>query len=58
MRTYNAYFKKKQIEIQAESSWQAVEKAREIFKPNKKDKYLISVVLADKPIDGASLPGS
>ena len=55
MRTYKAIFKGKHITIQASSLANAKEQAMDIFRPNKRDRGLVAVVLSDVPIDTASL---
>ena len=50
MNGYIAILHGKQIEIYADTMWEATQKAREEFKPKKKDKYLISVTLCE--LDG------
>lgn len=45
MRTYIAYYNKKQIEVKAVSSYDAQLKAAKLFKAKKS--YDVSVVLAD-----------
>lgn len=47
---YIAILHNKRIEIYAKDMWEATQKAREEFKPKKKDKYLISVTLCE--LDG------
>ena len=55
MRTYKAIFKGKEVTIQASSLANAKEQAVTAFKPNKRDRGLVSIVLADVPIDTASI---
>jgi NOL1/NOP2/fmu family ribosome biogenesis protein len=52
-RTYQAYYRGRTIQIQAQSSYQAQIRAAEIFGARKS--YQVSVVLADVPVDTASL---
>jgi hypothetical protein len=52
-RTYQAYYKNRVIQIEAQSSYQAQILAAEIFGVRKT--YQVSVVLADVPIDTASI---
>lgn len=52
MRPYIAFYRGKQIEVQAESSYAAQRKAAAIFKAKKE--YEVSVLLADVPVDPAS----
>ena len=53
MRNYIAYYRGKQLEVQAESSYAAQQKAAAQFKARKS--YEVSVVLADVPFNPASL---
>jgi hypothetical protein len=55
MRTYIAFFKSRRIEFEASSLYEAKMHALVHFKPSKRDAGLIAVVLADTPIDPASL---
>ena len=55
MRTYVAFYKKDQTVIQASSFWEAKQKAVEYFLVPKTKQNLISVVLADKSVDTASI---
>ena len=52
-RTYQAYYRGRTIQLQAQSSYQAQIRAAEIFGARKS--YQVSVVLAAAPIDVASL---
>ena len=52
MRTYKAFFRGKQIEVTAERSIDAQEKAAKTFKAKKQ--YDVVVVLCDVPFDPAS----
>ena len=52
-RTYQAYYRGRTIQLQAQSSYQAQIRAAEIFRVRKA--YQVSVVLADRPIDPASI---
>jgi len=53
MRTYVAFYKDKRIVVEAESSMAAQIKAAGIFRARKR--YDVTVVLADRPIDPASI---
>lgn len=53
MRDYIAFYRGKQIELQAASSYAAQQAAAKIFKARKA--YDVSVVLADVPFNPASL---
>ena len=55
---YEAGLNGKRVEIEADSLWSAKEKAIAILKPKKKDMGLLWVVLAEQPLDAASLPGA
>ena len=58
MRNYVAFYSGRQIDVQADTSYEAQKLAHEIFrkKVNKLVKqYDITVVLADSPISTASL---
>lgn len=48
MNGYIALFNGKRIEVYADTSYQALLKAREIFKPAKSKRHLVSVTLAEK----------
>jgi hypothetical protein len=48
MNTYNAYYDKRVIEVQAETLYQAKLKAVEVFKPTRNKHSLVSVLLAAK----------
>ena len=52
-RTYQAYYRGRVIQIEAQSSYQAQLRAAEIFGTRKA--YQVSVVLADVPVDTASI---
>jgi NOL1/NOP2/fmu family ribosome biogenesis protein len=52
-RTYQAYYRGRTVQLQAQSSYQAQIRAAEIFGARKT--YQVSVVLADLPISTASL---
>lgn len=54
-RTYKAFFEGKTWTYKAASLFHAKELAIEHFKPSKAKRGLIAVVLADVPIDPASL---
>jgi hypothetical protein len=56
MFTYECFYKGKRCTVQAFRSFDAQEKAATIFKARKS--YDVTVVLANKPVDPASLPGS
>ena len=53
MNNYVAFYKGKRIELQAESSYKAQLLAAEKFKARKS--YDVTVVLADKPVNTASI---
>jgi hypothetical protein len=53
MRTYKAFYRGKQVEVTADRSIDAQEKAAKIFKAKKQ--YEVTVVLCDVPFDPASL---
>lgn len=55
MRTYIAFFKSKQTIIEASSLYEAKQYAIVHFKPSKRDAGLLHVVLADTPINTASI---
>jgi hypothetical protein len=55
MRTYAIFYNNKRTTIQASSLWDAKKKAVEYFKVPKTKQSLISVILADQPIDTASI---
>lgn len=55
MRTYIAFFKSKQITIEASSLHEAKMYAEIHFKPSRRDWGLLHVVLADTPINTASI---
>ena len=52
-RTYQAYYRGRTIQLQAQSSYQAQIRAAGIFGVRKT--YQVSVVLVDRPIDPASI---
>lgn len=52
-RTYQAYYRGRVIQLQAQSSYQAQIRAAEIFDARKA--YQVSVVLADRPVGAASI---
>lgn len=52
-RTYLAYYRGRTIQVQAPSSYEAQQKAAREFGARKS--YQVSVVLADVPVDTASL---
>lgn len=56
MSNYEAFYRGKRISVQAETSYKAQLKAATIFKAKKS--YEVTVVLADTPVDPASLPNS
>ena len=55
LRTYNAYYNNQTREIMASSIWDAKQAAVAYFKPTKSKRHMVSVVLADVPLDPASL---
>lgn len=56
MRTYECFYKRKRVTVQAETSYEAQQKAAVIFKARRA--YDVTPVLADVPVDPASLPGA
>ena len=48
MNGYICYYNQKQIEVEAETSFEAREKATDLFKPPKSKRHMISVYLAEK----------
>lgn len=55
MRTYAAFYRNDRTVLQASSLWEAKKKAVEYFKVPKTKQSLISVIVADRPIDTASI---
>ena len=53
MRTYKAFYKQKTTIVQAESSYEAQQKAAAEFRAKKQ--YDVTVVLADVPVNTASI---
>ena len=53
MRTYKAFYRGKEIEVQAETSYNAQQAAAKIFKAKKA--YDVTVVLCDVPVSTASI---
>lgn len=53
MRTYVAFYKNQRVTVQAETSYQAQQKAATQMRARKR--YEVTVVLADAPVDTASL---
>jgi hypothetical protein len=53
MRTYKAFYKGKTTIVEANSSFEAQEKAAKVFKA--KRSYDVAIVLADVPVNTASL---
>lgn len=53
MRKYVAFYKGKQVEVEAESSYEAQQKAAKELKAKKA--YEVAIVLADVPVDPASI---
>ena len=53
MRTYKAFYRGKEIEVTADTSYDAQQKAAKILKAKKS--YDVTVVLCDVPLDTASL---
>jgi hypothetical protein len=53
MRTYKAFFRGRNVEVQAETSYAAQLKAAALFKAKKS--YEVTVVLCDVPVSTASL---
>lgn len=45
MNQYKAFFGNRSIDVEAETSYEAVKKAREVFKPARSKVHLVSVVL-------------
>ena len=56
MFTYECFYKGKRITVKALRSFDAQEIAAKQFKARKS--WEVTVVMADKPIAGASLPGA
>lgn len=52
-RVYQAYYKGRVIQVEASSSYQAQIRAAEILGARKS--YQVAVVLADRPVDAASI---
>lgn len=55
MRTYSAFYNRDHTVIQASNLWEAKKKAVEYFRVPKTKQSLISVVVADKPVDTSSI---
>jgi hypothetical protein len=55
MAKFKAFFNGKTVDLEADSLYQAKQKALAHFKPRKKDEGLVAVVNAEQPIDPASL---
>jgi hypothetical protein len=53
MRTYIAFYKGKQITVQADTSYNAQQQAAKLFKAKKS--YDVTVMLADVEVDTAQL---
>lgn len=53
MRTYTAFYKNRQITVKADTSYAAQLEAAKQFKAKKS--YDVTVILADVPLDTASL---
>lgn len=53
MRDYIAFYRGRQVEVQAETSYAAQTKAAVLFRAKKQ--YEVTVVLCDTPVDTASL---
>lgn len=53
MRTYKAFYKGKTVTVIAETSYAAQQEAAKFFKAKKS--YEVTVLLADVPVDCASL---
>jgi hypothetical protein len=47
MRKYIAFYNHQQFELEAESLWDAKQKAVKHFKPPKRYEHMVSVLLAD-----------
>ena len=56
MNGYVCFYKSLRMEVHADSSFAAQKLAAEKLKVKEKQRHLIAVVLADKPIDPAVLP--
>jgi hypothetical protein len=58
MKGYKSFFNGRQIEVHADTIFQATEKAREIFKPAKSVRHLVHSVLCevDVPHDADGNP--
>jgi hypothetical protein len=55
MRKYICFYQRKQLEVEAESSYAAQKEAARIWKLGDKKRIDITVVLADVPINTASI---
>lgn len=55
MRTYHCFYQQRKIELQAESSYAAQLAAAKVFKVKGQRISSIAVVLADAPVDPASI---
>ena len=53
MRTYKAFYKGRSVTVIAETSYAAQQEAAKFFKAKKS--YEVTVILADVPVDCASL---
>ena len=53
MRTYKAFYKGRSVTVIAETSYSAQQEAAKFFKAKKS--YEVTVILADVPVDCASL---
>jgi DNA uptake protein ComE-like DNA-binding protein len=55
MRTYKAFYHGKTVTVIAETSYAAQQEAAKFFKVKPQKTYEVAVVLADVPVDCASL---
>lgn len=55
MSNYVCFYNRRRIEVQADTSYAAQQKAAAQLKVPEKKRYMIAVVYADAPVDPASL---
>jgi len=55
MRTYHCFYNQKKIELTADDLYDAKVKAVQLFKTPKSKQHMVSVILADVPVNTASL---
>ena len=58
MHNYQAFYRGKIIDVQAETSYKAQCKAAEVLKVKPRIAYRILIVKVDAPVDVCSLPGA